>query len=178
MRPHLLLVSGSTRNLSTNTAALRTAALVASVDAVLYDGLPHLPPFTPDDDPAGPHVAVRHLRERLAVADAVVFSTPEYAGALPGALKNLIDWTVGGGDLYRKPVAWINVAAPGRGEGAYTQLAGVLRYVDAVIVEQCCVRLPVPRDAVGPDGAIADPALRTALAEALASLARRIPATA
>jgi hypothetical protein len=26
-------------------------------------------------------------------------STPEYAGTLPGSLKNLLDWRVGGGDL-------------------------------------------------------------------------------
>ena len=58
------------------------------------------------------------LRRQLADADAVLFCTPEYAGTLPGSLKNLLDWTVGGGELYGKPVAWINVANPGRGDGA------------------------------------------------------------
>ncbi|WP_306796085.1 NAD(P)H-dependent oxidoreductase [Nocardia sp. XZ_19_369] len=26
---------------------------------------------------------------------SVLFCTPEYAGTLPGSLKNLLDWTVG-----------------------------------------------------------------------------------
>ena len=40
---------------------------------------------------------------------------PEYAGALPGGFKNLLDWTVGGGDLYRKPVAWVDVSSSATG---------------------------------------------------------------
>jgi chromate reductase len=159
----LLLISGSTRKDSTNTAALRTAALLGP--AVLFDGLIDLPAFVPDDDAS--HPAVQRLQQQIDAADAVIFSTPEYAGALPGSFKNLIDWTVGAGELNRKPVAWINVAPEGRGDAAYAQLRGVLGYVDAVIVEECCVRIPVPRAAVGPDGLIADAALRTRLAGAL-----------
>ncbi len=169
----VLLVSGSTRGSSTNTAALRTAVLAApdEVEAVLYEGLADLPAFTPDEDPGHPHPAVRVLRERITAADAVVFSTPEYAGALPGSFKNLLDWTVGGGELNRKPVAWINVAAPGRGDAAYAELAKVLGYVDAVIVDECCVRLPVARDAVGADGSVADAEFRARLTDVLGTLA-------
>jgi hypothetical protein len=43
----LLLVSGSTRGASGNTAALR-AIRDARPDAVLYDGLAGLPAFVPD----------------------------------------------------------------------------------------------------------------------------------
>jgi len=45
------------------------------------------------------------LRRQIAASDAVLFCTPEYAGALPGRFKNLLDWTVGGGEIYGKPVA-------------------------------------------------------------------------
>ena len=62
----------------------------------------------------------------------MLFCTPEYAGTLPGSLKNLLDWTVGGGQFYGKPVAWLNVAAPNRGLGAQETLASVLGYVGAV----------------------------------------------
>jgi chromate reductase, NAD(P)H dehydrogenase (quinone) len=172
----LLLVSGSTRGSSTNTAALRTALLAApdDVTAVLFEGLADLPAFTPDEDPEHSHPAVRELREQIAAADAVVFSTPEYAGALPGSFKNLIDWTVGGGELNRKPVAWINVAAHGRGEAAYAELARVLGYVDALIVEKCCVRLPVARDSVGADGMVADAEFRIRLTDVLRTLAQQV----
>jgi AcrR family transcriptional regulator len=79
MAMRFLLVPGSTRRSSTNTAALRTAALLApdEVTAVLFEGLADLPAFTPDEDPEHPNPAVRDLREQIAAADAVVFSTPE-----------------------------------------------------------------------------------------------------
>ena len=48
----ILLISGSTRGGSTNTALLRTAqaAAPAGIEAVLYGGMTDLPHFNPDDD--------------------------------------------------------------------------------------------------------------------------------
>lgn len=180
MALRFLLISGSTRGSSTNTAALRTACLELSdtVTAVLFEGLADLPAFTPDEDQGHPHPAVRDLREQIDAADVVVFSTPEYAGALPGSFKNLIDWTVGGGELYRKPVAWINVAAEGRGEAAYAELAKVMGYVDAVVVEQCCVRLPVDRATIGADGVVVDAEFRARLTSVFRTLAHHVTAMA
>jgi NAD(P)H-dependent FMN reductase len=93
----ILLIPGSLRSSSTNTAVLLTvhASPVPDVQAVLYEGLGDLPHFNPDDDVAPPARAVAALREAIRAAGAVVFSTPEYAGALPGSFKNLFDWTVG-----------------------------------------------------------------------------------
>ena len=105
------------------------------------------------------------LRKEIAAADAVVVCTPEYAGTLPGSFKNLLDWTVGGGQLYGKPAAWINVAAQGRGEGAQATLTTVLGYVGAVMVEAACRRIPLARAAVGPDGTISDPRFRAEAAQ-------------
>src|SRR3954454_23899096 len=134
----LLLISGSLRDGSTNTAALRTLRDVASpgVDATLYEGMAALPHFNPDDDREGEpvHPAVAELRAAVADADALVISTPEYAGALPGALKNLLEWTVGDAGTYRKPVGWLNVAGPAAPTGAadaHASLAKVLGHVRA-----------------------------------------------
>ncbi|MGI8694007.1 MAG: NADPH-dependent FMN reductase [Geodermatophilaceae bacterium] len=162
----LLLISGSTRHGSTNTAALRSAAAAPpdGVTATVFASLADLPAFNPDHDRDPLPSAVTDLRRQLAAADAVIFCTPEYAGALPGSFKNLLDWTVGGEEIYRKPVAWINVAAEGRGVGAHASLATVLGYVGAEVIEAACVSLPVPRDAVGPDGLITDADLRARIA--------------
>jgi chromate reductase len=170
----LLLVSGSTRAGSTNTAALRTACAIAApgVTATLYGGLSDLPAFNPDDEEHGPvHPAVAQLREQLGGADAVLFCTPEYAGTLPGSLKNLLDWTVGNGDLVDKPVAWVSVAATGRGAGAHATLETVLAYVSAAVVESACRSVPVARGSVGADGMLGDAAVREELADILAALA-------
>jgi len=119
----VLLISGSTRAGSTNTAVLRTAAAVAppGLTTVMYGGLADLPAFNPDDDHEPLHPAVADLRRQMGVADAVLFCTPEYAGALPGSFKNLLDWSVGEG-MYDKPAAWLNVstvAAPTAGADAH-----------------------------------------------------------
>ncbi|MBL7498555.1 NAD(P)H-dependent oxidoreductase [Frankia sp. CNm7] len=173
----MLLVSGSTRGGSTNTAALRTARAAApdGVIAELYEDLARLPAFVPDDREPD-HPAVTELSRRIKAADAVLFCTPEYAGSLPGSLKNLLDWTVGGGELYGKPVAWINVAAEGRGGGADAALATVLGYVGAVVVTPGPVRVFVARETVGPDGLVGDERVRAALAEVLALVALRAAA--
>jgi chromate reductase len=172
----ILLVSGSLRGGSTNSALLRTAAELAvpGVATSAYPGIGDLPHFNPDDDvPGALDPAVAALRAELARSDAVLFSTPEYAGALPGSFKNLLDWTVGGGETYGMPVAWINTAgeaAPARGENAEASLRRVLGYTGSEIVEEACLRIPVPRDAIGADGLLADPAIREPLAAALRSL--------
>lgn len=175
-RHSVLLISGSTRAGSTNTAALRTAATVApeGMTTALYDGLADLPAFSPDADDDAPHPAVGRLRAALAGADAVVLCTPEYAGTLPGSLKNLIDWVVGTGELYRAPVAWIDVAPPGRGAGAVDTLRTVLGYVDADVIADACRKVPVRRDEVGADGLVTAPEVREALAGALAAVARHL----
>jgi NAD(P)H-dependent FMN reductase len=157
---------------STNAAALRTvhALDVNGYSTILYGQLADLPAFNPDDDTDDPPAAVAVLRAAIDDVDAVLFCTPEYAGSLPGSFKNLLDWTVKGGQLYGKPVASLNVAAPGRGDGAQANLRTVLGYVGAVPIEAASVRVTVPREAVGPDGLIADPDLRSRLREVLTAM--------
>lgn len=50
-----------------------------------------LPLYSPDYDADYPEVA-RALKDAIADSDAVLFVTPEYNRAIPGALKNAIDW--------------------------------------------------------------------------------------
>lgn len=175
----VLMVSGSLRAGSTNTALLQTAQAVApdGVNAVLYVGLAHLPQFNPDDDHEPIHPAVADLRTALGRADALLFSTPEYAGALPGSFKNLLDWTVGGGGTYGMPAAWLNasgVQSPTGAADAHESLRKVLGYTGVNIVEEACIRLPVARQSVGPDGLIADPAVHEQLSRVLGLIAEQV----
>jgi NAD(P)H-dependent FMN reductase len=175
----LLLISGSLRAGSTNSATLRTAAALApdGIETAIYDGMGRLPHFNPDDDPTdgvGLDPEVAALRAALAEADALLLSTPEYAGALPGSFKNLLDWTVGGGQTYEMPVAWINVsgkAAPSGGADAHESLRKVLGYTGSRIVEEACLRLPLARDDISEDGLVAPPEARKAIVASLRILA-------
>jgi NAD(P)H-dependent FMN reductase len=167
----VLLISGSTRPGSSNTLALHAMHELDHPGLVteMFAGMLDLPAFVPGDAPLPPSVV--GLLSSIENADAVVFSTPEYAGGLPGSLKNLLDWTVGGGQLYGKPVAWLDVASPGRGHGARAQLRTVLGYVGARIVERACVRVPLDGSPTGQD---ISPAQRRSLSVAQAALVATI----
>jgi NAD(P)H-dependent FMN reductase len=168
----VVLISGSTRDGSTNSAALRSVAALApeGVTAVLYGGLAALPAFDPDHDGDLLPAAAAGLRREIAAAAAVLFCTPEYAGTLPGSFKNLLDWTVGGGEICGKPAAWLNVAAAGRGTGATATLASVLSYVGAAVIKSACREIPVARSALTPDGFVGDPSFPAAAAGLWAAL--------
>ncbi len=172
----ILMISGSLRRGSTNTALVSTAAAlsVPGVSVEVYQGLAGLPHFNPDDDQDPLDPAVDGLRSAIRSADAIMVSTPEYAGALPGSFKNVLDWAVGDGQIgsiYEKPVAWVNASSTGGAANAHRSLRIVLGYVNARIVESACVELPVPRQAVGADGLITDERIRSQLADALSTLA-------
>jgi NAD(P)H-dependent FMN reductase len=178
----ILLISGSTRSASTNSAALRAMHehRPEGIDTVWYEevaGLASLPAFNPDAEDDLPH-PVTVLCTAIDDADGVLFCTPEYAGSLPGSFKNLLDWTVRGGNLYGKPVAYVSVAAEGRGAGAEANLRTVLGYVGATVVEDACARVYVAREAVGPDGRVADRPTLDALVTALATFAEATAASA
>jgi chromate reductase len=170
----ILLVSGSTHPASVQSAALRTAARTAPPDiaVTLFDGLRDLPAFVPGE--RTPLSAVTLLRHQVAAADAILFSTPEYAGSLPGSLKNMIEWLVAGGQLGGKPVAWLSVLAPGNDENACATLEAALGHGNAKLLTTCCVRVPVEPGSVDAQGLVDDPRLRQALQDVLQSMARAL----
>jgi NAD(P)H-dependent FMN reductase len=173
-----LLVSGSLRERSTNTAVVHTASVVAPahVEVTVYEDLAGLPHFNPDHDAELLPRAVAELRAQIREADALVFSTPEYAGALPGSFKNLLDWTIGDaepGSIYEKPVAWIN-ASPHGATQAHASLRTVLGYAHATIVEDACADVPVTSRDLGEDGLVADPQIRARIADVLRRVAAHL----
>jgi chromate reductase, NAD(P)H dehydrogenase (quinone) len=89
----VLAVSGSLRERSFNTSLLRAAleATPEGVELELWEGIGELPLYDEDLEADAPE-SVRRLREDWADADAILFSTPEYNGSVPGGLKNAIDW--------------------------------------------------------------------------------------
>src|SRR6202012_2190343 len=119
------------------------------------------------------------MRREVEASDAVLFCTPEYAGAMPAALKNLLEWTIGDAGTYQKPVAWINAAggaAPPGGADAHDALRKVLSYAGADIVEDACARIPVERAQVGEDGLITDAGVRDEIAAVVRVLAEHATA--
>jgi NAD(P)H-dependent FMN reductase len=172
----ILLISGSTREGSLHTAVLRMAARFAPADIAvdLYDDLRSLPAFVPGLQ--APPAAAVLLQHRVQTADATLFSTPQYAGSLPGSLKNLLDWLVDGGQLGGKPVAWFSVTPPSQDEGALAALQAVLDHGNARLLRSACIRMPVGPNAVDAQGTVTDPRVPMALVDTMRALARSLAA--
>jgi chromate reductase, NAD(P)H dehydrogenase (quinone) len=184
----VLAISGSLRRDSLNARLLRAAAELAApgVEVELLDPsvIKELPIYDADDDTATPPVAVRRLRGAIRMADALLISTPEYNGTMPGGLKNAIDWASRPREsaaLAHKPAAVI---------GATTGLFGAvwsqadarksLSIAGAEVLED---EFPLGQAdlAFGEDGRLLEPELNERLAEILSSLtdqARELAAAA
>ena len=93
-----------------------------------------LPLYSYDCDADYPPVA-RKFKESIAEADAILFVTPEYNRAIPGGLKNAIDWASrpwGTNSFARKPTAVIGCSTGAIGTAiAQTQLRSVLGFCNA-----------------------------------------------
>jgi NAD(P)H-dependent FMN reductase len=139
----MLTLCGSLQVRSANRAALEVArecarAADASIDE--FDRLAEIPAFDPDHgDEPGPVVA--DWRRRVASADVLLVAAPEYAGALAGAAKNALDWLVGSGELYRKPVAVLSAGTTG-GVHARQMVAQTLTWQGAYVVAEAGIAAP------------------------------------
>lgn len=93
---NIITVSGSLRSNSYNSAILDNLNTLAPNGWQLYrfQGLAQLPHFHPDLIDEKTPETVRRWQNRIATADAIIISTPEYAHGIPGVLKNALDWTV------------------------------------------------------------------------------------
>jgi NAD(P)H-dependent FMN reductase len=172
----ILGISGSLRNSSSNTALISACAAIAPahVTITMYEGLDKLPYFSPELDTEGAVAppAVADLREKIRVADAVLFSTPEYAFGIPGVLKNALDWLVSSGEFTLKPTAVISASplATG-GEKAHASLVQTLSVMTAAIREEYKLIVPVVRTKMDTQGKITDAALEKNLLRLISNLA-------
>ena len=171
----VLLVSGSLRRGSYNTALLREAAnaLPSGVGHLWLDGIAALPPYSEDGDAERAPAAAERLRRTIAAADAVLIATPEYNGSMPGGLKNVVDWA-----SRPFPVnAWRDtpVAVIGASTGifgavwAQAELRKSLGMAGARVID---AELAVggAHHAFLPSGALRDPDLATGLRDLVAAL--------
>src|SRR3954469_5887652 len=171
----VLGLSGSLRSDSHNAKLLRAAGSLLPAEAELLEfrGLKAIPPYDPDDDTGPRPFAVRALHEAVAMADAVLVSTPEYNHSIPGQLKNALDWLsrpLAESPLRNKPVAVVGASTGLCGAvWAQAEARKVLSAIGARVIDR---ELPVGMadSAFTPDGALADDDMALTLAGILAEL--------
>jgi chromate reductase, NAD(P)H dehydrogenase (quinone) len=166
----ILTLCGSLRARSSNRALLRAYArlLPPRIAVEHYERVAELPHFNPDlDGEPVPH-EVGVLRRLVAGADAVVASTPEYAHALPGSFKNVLDWLVGDPAFAGKAVVILHAS---RGSTrALDSLKEVLTTMSARILETASLSLPLGSSQVDEDAILAREDLRSLLLGSVESL--------
>lgn len=169
----ILGISGSLRAKSSNRAVLEVASGLTPAGVVLQvdEGIGTLPLFNPDLTDTVPH-PVSEFRRRLASADAVLIASPEYAHGITGAMKNALDWVVGSGEFSGKPVAVINTSF--RSFHAHESLMEIIRTMDARLIPEASIRVPLPGKQTTGDDISNDPAMVRLVNEILSHLTKSI----
>lgn len=174
--PSILTLCGSLRAASSNRSLLRAAEHVAphGVRFDHFEGLAELPHFNPDLESAGLPAPVAAFRNRVAAADAILISCPEYARGIPGSFKNALDWLVGGAEFPGKPVALFN-ASP-RASDAQAALRLVLTTMSGRVIEEATVTVALLAKGLDAGAIVADPSIRAQLVVGLDRLIASIGA--
>lgn len=172
----VLAIPGSLRQDSYNRALLAVAAAVAPewMEIEVYENLGEVPLFNGDVADSGLPEGVATLRTAIAACDAVMISTPEYNQAVPGVVKNMIDWLSMGAppeSLEHKPVAVTGVTTgPWGTRLAQTMLRQMLVSCGAILLPQPFLYLQVAETLFDPSGHLSDDKVRTRLAEFVIAL--------
>lgn len=149
---NILAIAGSLRAASYNrqlaeAAGAALAKLHPEIDyrILAWDDVPFMNQDAEHPAPA----AVTRVRDEVKRADGLWLFSPEYNHAIPGPLKNLLDWLsrpvsdTEGQVLAGKPVALAGASIGMSGAAhAQDQLVGVLSFLDARIMNQ--PRLAIP----------------------------------
>jgi len=115
----ILAFAGALRAGSFNRKLLRIAveSLRGKADIDLLDlrEIP-MPPYDGDIEAnEGLPEGARAFKQRIAAADALLISTPEYNHSIPGTLKNVIDWASRPPDNpFKEKIVLLMGASPGQ----------------------------------------------------------------
>lgn len=160
----VLCVAGSLRRASWNRRLLHaaTAQAPASLHLDVHTALASVPLFDEDLELPAP-AGVRELREAIAAADGLLIATPEYNQAVPGVLKNALDWLSResplGEVLAGKPVAVLGASSgPWGTRLAQASLRQVLHTCGALVMPAPTLYVARAAERFDADGWLIDPA--------------------
>jgi chromate reductase len=171
---NVLGISGSLRQSSYNTMALRAAQKLAPEGMrIEIADISAIPLYNDDVRAAGFPDVVVALKERVRAADGVLLVSPEYNFSVPGVLKNTLDW------LSRppappfdgKPVAIMGASTGmvGTARGQY-HLRQVLLFMNTFTVNKPEVFISQAATKFSADGELTDAPTAQVIGELLASL--------
>lgn len=168
----ILCLPGSLRSGSWNRRLLQAAAtcVPSTAHVEVYPALGSVPLFDEDLESAHPEgpAGVRALRAAVMAADGLVIATPEYNHALPGVLKNALDWLSRDGSG-RDALSDLPVGVLGASSGpwgtrlAQASLRQVLHTCGALVMPSPTLFVANAAQRFDAYGTLADPALEQSL---------------
>lgn len=172
----LLAISGSLRAGSFNSQLIDAARELAPAGMAIevYHGLGAIPLYNGDLDTEVPPAPVADLRARIAAADGLLISTPEYNYGIPGTLKNALDWasTPPRSSVLRgKPVALMGASpSPFGTVRAQLALRQVFLWTGSPVVAKPEVYVFTAHERFDADGRLADPGTANLVSGLLAAM--------
>lgn len=171
---HVLGFAGSLRKKSYNLAVLRAAAeLLPDGMSLEICDLSSLPFYNGDLDVDGGPEPVRHFKERIAAADALLIATPEYNYSIPGVLKNAIDWASRppqSSPLNAKPLAIIGAGGRFGTVRAQLHLRQIAVFTNMLPLNKPEVMIPMAWEKFDADGRLTDDATTQSIRALLEAL--------
>lgn len=167
----ILAIPGSLRQQSYNKSLLIGAAGLApaGTSVRVYEALGEIPLFNEDVANTTTPAGVIKLREALQSSDGLLIATPEYNQAVPGVVKNMIDWLSLGEPhegLEGRPVAVTGITTgPWGTRLAQTMLRQMLVSAQAILLPQPSLFLRGAEDLFDKDGNLTDDTTRQRLGE-------------
>lgn len=149
---------------------LSKALLKVAPDDLEFQEIPigDLPLYSPDHDADYPPEG-RALKEAIAGVHAVLFVTPEYNRAVPGALKNAIDWASrpwGENSFANMPTAVIGASIGSIGTAVAQQnLRSMMAFCNARQMTAPEAYIHLGEGAIRDDGEINDDGLKEILTQ-------------
>lgn len=137
----ILALSGSLREASYNTAAIKALKILAPAHVEIKTAsIAELSLFNPDlEESYIP--ALEELTSYLKSADGLVIASPEYAHGISGPMKNALDWLVSGAEFPCMPIMLVNTSP--RASHAQEALKEVLATMSGNVVAESCVSIPL-----------------------------------
>jgi chromate reductase len=171
---HLVGFSGSLREQSYNQAALRVLQedLPSNIELEILP-LDTLPFFNQDLEADEP-ISIRHFKNKIRQADAVVIATPEYNGSISGVLHNALDWASrphGHAPLTGKLTAVISTGGGRGGLQAQKHVREILHHINANPLAEPTVAIARGWEKFDADGRLVDDITRQQLHNLLQTLA-------
>tara|TARA_B100000745_G_scaffold296224_1_gene241322 strand:- start:5648 stop:6190 length:543 start_codon:yes stop_codon:yes gene_type:complete len=142
----------------------------AELEIMKIDTLPHFNQDLESDFPA----TAQSLKDAVEGADALIIATPEYNRAVPGVLKNAVDWLsrpYGKNSFTGKPVLVVGASPGGTGASlAQYQLKQSLLHLNANVLGQPEFFVGGTGDKFTEDGELTDDTTKEYISSALETL--------